>query len=353
MGFALNFMMVRLIGTPSGVPFSQFSYAFYGLASGGNSYSYVFEVHPELNSLLEPEQTLTIYKLAFELIKNHPSGLLQGAIYNWSKVFSNSGYNIFSYISGENQQVNTIARWGLYLLSLLGLIKWIKSADAYISFVVAGTAGVLASVPFVPPADAYGMRLYAASIIIFGLLAMLGLTFTLENLKINIADKSGVGEINSKIVVWYSGIIILILVAGPLIVRGTDTVPVTTTTSCQPDTNSLTISYDPGSSIQVIRQKDFALDWMPIFHQGFFKLNAHGLPDNYLAEWLGTINNRTTLFYTLDIRTNSPAFVVIPTAQLARTGSLMELCGEWIKDPLLSPYYIFVSDNAKSITNGN
>ena len=128
--------------------------------------------------------------------------------------------------------------------------------------------------------------------------------------------------------------------------------PETITTSCESDANSILILYDSGNSIQIIREKDFALDWMPVFHQGFFKLNVHSLPDNYLAEWLGTINNLTTLFYTLDIRTNRPALVIIPTLQLSRPGSFIELCGEWIKDPLLTPYGIFISNKAKLIANG-
>jgi hypothetical protein len=180
---------------------------------------------------------------------------------------------------------------------------------------------------------------------------MMGLIFVLENLRPQGFDRRIDTGMNMNITGWYSSLIVLVLLAGPLIVRGIRTPPKATAATCQPGADSIVISYDPGTSIQLIRQRDFALDWMPVFHQGFFKLNAHGLPDNYLAEWLGTINSLTTLFYTLDIRTNKAVLVIIPTSQLAKPGSFMELCGEWTKDPLLTPYNIFIADNAKAITN--
>jgi hypothetical protein len=351
-GFALNLLIARVVGPSSGVPFSQLSYALYGTASGGNSWRYVFEAHPELSGLTEPEMTWTIYRLSFELIRHQPSLLLQGALHNWTTLFTSTWYSVFSYIGGENLRANTLAQWGLYLLSILGFAKWIRKADRYAGFVIVATLGMLISVPFVPPADAYGMRLYAASAIILGLLPTLGLTFIMENLHIDGLSRSVTDGEDSTTMIWYSGALASLLLMGPLLVRGIGYPLLFTRSSCQPEKSSILIRFDPGSSISIIREKSFALDWMPVFHQGLFKRNAHGLPDIYLAEWLETIEPPITLFYTLDYESNKSALVMIPPSLLPKDSATMELCGDWTSDPSLSPYGIFISDNAKVISNG-
>lgn len=351
-GFALNLVIMRLIGAPSSVPFSQFSYALYGLASGGNSWSYVFKVHPELFEILEPKKTQTIYKLTFELIRNDPTLLFQGAFHNWSMLLSNSWYNAFSFAGGENYYINILTRWGLYLLCSLGFIKWMRNiADPYTSFITAATVGILISVPFVPPADSYGMRLYAASIIIFGLLPAMGLVFVLENLRITALHKPTIHATDSPAIAWYSTLLIFLLLIGPLIVRGTSYMSRTVATSCQADMNSIVILFSPGSYVNVIREKDFALDWLPVFHRGIFTRNAHSLPDKYLVRWLETIEPSTTLFDTLDYQSNKAVLVTLPTSLLPKYGSTVELCGRWKSDPVLQDYNIFVSDYAKLISD--
>lgn len=348
-GFVLNSLMARLIGPSYGVPFSQLSYALYGTASGGNSWAYVLEVHPELLELSEPGMTQTVYKLTFELIRHQPSLFLQGALYNWQMLFSNTWYNVFSYFGGENTLANTLARWGLYLLCILGFAKWMRKADPYAGFIIAATLGIFISVPFVPPSDAYGMRLYAASAIILGLLPALGLTNVTEYLKINFLSRPYANGVDSTAVVWYSAALVLLLLVGPLLVRGTSYLPPFTRPSCQPEKSSILIRFDPGSFISVIPEKSLALDWVPVFHRGIFKRNAHSLPDMYLAEWLETVEPPVNLFYTLDYISNGSVLVLIPTPLVPQSSATMELCGEWINDPFLTQYSIFISDDSKAI----
>jgi hypothetical protein len=343
-GFVLNFLVIRLIGTSSSVPFAQFSYAVYGLASGGNSWSYVFQVHPELLQLVEPEKTRTIYHLAFELIRQHPNLIVQGALHNWSLLFSNSWYSLFSFIGGENDFINLLSRWILYILCLLGFIKWSHNiADPYLCFIVAATAGAFLSVPFVPPADSYGMRLYAASIMIFGLLPAMGLVFLLENFKIYALHKPVLHSMNSFALMGLSGLLIFLLVIGPLTVRGTSALSRTTAASCPSDTDSIVIRLNPGSYINLIKEKEFALDWLPVFHQGIFKRNVHGLTDTNLVGWMEELAPSTTLLNTLDYQSNKSVLVTLPTAGWPRDGSSVELCGTWETDALLKEYNIFVA----------
>ena len=126
LGFALNLALTRLVAVPSGVPFANFSYTLYGLASGGKSWAYVFEAHPEVLAIQEPEQSKRIYQLAFELIRANPMQTVQGALFNWKMLFSNSWYNIYAYMGGENWQLTVITRWGMYILCVVGIFAWIR-----------------------------------------------------------------------------------------------------------------------------------------------------------------------------------------------------------------------------------
>jgi hypothetical protein len=343
-GFAANLVLKQFFGVSSGVPFSQFSYALYGLASGGNSWAYIFEVHPELRELAQPELTRTAYRLTFDLILDQPVLVVQGALRNWSTLFSNSWYGLFSYVGGENFYLNLAARGSLFVLSFLALLKWLqKTSDPYTSFIIAAIAGILLSVPFVPPTDAYGMRLYAASIILFGLLAAMGLAFTLE--KLRVPDRPAAHTENVPVFIGFSILLTSIMLIGPFVVREASPLP-ESAASCQPGMSSALVHFDTGTSIRLIGEKDPGLDWLPVFHFGFFKRNVHSVPDSGLAVRLESIAPRSTLFYALDYRSNQAALVIIPTALLPRTGAVLELCGNWETDPALASYFIFVARSA-------
>jgi hypothetical protein len=47
------------------------------------------------------------------------------------------------------------------------------------------------------------------------------------------------------------------------------------------------------------------------------------------------------MFYTLDLRSNRDALVLVNSALLPRPGSMAEICGSWESDPLLADYHIF------------
>lgn len=184
-GFILNLALTRLIAVPSGVPFANFSYTLYGLASGGKSWTYIFEAHPEVLDIQEPGQSRLIYQLAFELIRTNPIQTVQGALFNWKMLFSDSWYNIYSYMGGENWEVTVITRWSMYILCLVGTVAWFRNRkDPIHSLIIASAIGVFLSVPFLPPTDAYRMRPYAASIVIFGALPAIGLAYLITEIKI-------------------------------------------------------------------------------------------------------------------------------------------------------------------------
>jgi hypothetical protein len=349
-GVAVNLILLRLLAAPSGVPFSNFSYTLYGLASGGKSWHYVFEIHPELFDLREPEQSKTIYQMALALIRENPALLVQGALYNWSMLFSDSWYSAFSFVSGENRTVGLIVQWGILLLCALGFIKWFLNPDDSLAGLVGISAiGVLISVPFLPPTDAFRMRPYAASMIVFGLLPAMGLMLGMETLKLRFFHKPGLEDEGQSMTVAFTSLLVLGMVIGPLLVKSFGQPPQFDDATCGQGTDLMSLRFDPGTHFSILRQEEPGLDWMPDFHIGRFRRNAHSLPDPNLIQWAESIEPRTSIFYALDYHAWKNILVVVPTILLPQPGTLWQVCGEWEDGQNLRTYDIFyIRANAAS-----
>lgn len=344
LAFYANNSMIDFVSN-SGIAFENFSWAFYGLASGGNSWRYIAEAHPELALLPETEVTPAVYRLAFELILTQPSLIVKGALFYWRMFFSNTWYNAYAFVAGENYWVNMAARWGMYVLGGLGIFKWLKKRDdPYAGLAFWGALGVLASVPFVPPTDAYRVRLYAATIPFFALLPGMGLSLLLENMparsfKPHFTSFSGRYPTGA-----FSLALILLIIAAPLFVKTTGAPPSPPDVACPPEMDSFFTRFDTGTAIHLHRESSVFLDWMPDFHTNTFRRNAHSLPDSNLITIMDSISPLSTLFYGLDIQTGEQAIIVIETASLPGPGSLILLCGEFSFDPEVTPYALFYAE---------
>lgn len=342
LGFVLNLIMFRLLATPSGVPFANFSYSLYGLASGGKSWIYVFESHPELRQLQEPFQSREIYRMAFELIRSEPELLIKGALYNWSMLFSNTWYSAYSFVAGENPIIGMIAQRGLFLLCILGFVRWARNPDDTLNgLVCVASVGVLISVPFLPPTDAYRMRPYAASMVIFGLLPAMGLLFGTEMLKISFFTKTRLENTHPYLLTFLVGLILLSSTVGPVLVKYSGSRPNFQQVSCEDDMEFVSIRFDPGTHFNVLRQSAPGLDWMPNFRISRFKRNSHSMADSNMIAWTDRVDPGMSIFYTFDFRTMKKVLIAVPTDRLPPAGTLWQVCGEWESDPVLETYNIF------------
>lgn len=349
--FYTNSRLIDFVAGSSGVPFENFAWAFYGLASGGKSWTYVFEANPQLKLLPENEITPTIYRLAFELILSNPFLLVKGALFYWKMFFSNSWYNAYAFVAGDNYWVGEAARWGMYLLNGLGIYKWFKARqDPFSSLAVVTALGVLASVPFVPPTDAYRVRLYAATIPFFALLPGMGLLFLKERLFGNLPNINLEIPAHEKHVApVFSGILILVLILAPLLLRTNGKLPAPPTTACPPGMDSFFTRFNAGSSFNIHRESNVFIDWMPDFHASLFRRNAHSLPDMNLTTIFETISPLNSIFYGLNLQTGEAAIVVAGTDLLPEPGTLVQLCGELSFDPAVTPYTFFFAEEVRPV----
>lgn len=340
--FAVNLLLVRLLSSPTGVPFSNFSYTLYGLASGGNSWYYVFQKYPELLALPADEQSRIIYQKAFDLIQNDPGLLVKGALYNWSMLFSDTWYSAYSFVGGEKRILRNISQWGILALCVLGLLRWFRKLDDPLtSLAGVSVLGILISVPFLPPTDAYRMRPYAASMIIFGLLPALGLLFGMETLKLSSTHKADHGQAKPGALLIFTTLLVSAALLGPLVLNGLGNPPRFEQVNCAPGLDLISVRFDRGTHFNILRQGQPGLDWMPDFHIGRFRLNAHSLPDVNMIKWAEDLEPLTSVFYTLDYRSSQKVLVVAQTALLPLPNSLWQVCGEWEADPTLKNFNIF------------
>jgi hypothetical protein len=341
-GFVVNVILVRLLASPTGVPFANFSYTLYGLASGGHSWHYVFELHPELLQLPADEQSSIIYQMAFDLIRKDPGLLVKGALYNWSMLFSDTWYSAYSFVGGENRVWRNIAQWSIFILCVLGLIRWLRKLDDPLSSLVGISAlGILASVPFLPPTDAYRMRPYAVSMIVFGLLPGLGLVFGMEVLKLPFPDKFRHERANPGALLLFATLLVSIELLGPFLVKGLGHTPQFEQASCAAGLDSIAVHFGPGTHFNIVRQNQPGLDWMPNFHIGRFRQNAHSLPDANMITWAEGLDPLHSVFYALDYASSRKVLVVSRTALLPPSNSLWQVCGEWEDDPRLKDSNVF------------
>jgi hypothetical protein len=349
LGFIFNLVLTRSLAVPTGVPFANFSYTLYGLASGGRSWHYVFEANPELLTLQEPEQSTRIYQMAFELIREDPWQMLWGALFNWKMLFSNTWYNVFSYVSGENAAVTVGVRWSLYGLCILGIIAWvINRNDPVQSLVMLSVFGVFVSVPFLPPTDAYRMRPYAASIVVMGCLPAMGLSLVLRRWSPPGLDQTRIDM--PPLTAQFCTLLILVTLIGPLLIKATTQPLLLVADDCAPEQDALVIRYDQGTFVNLHRQSEPFLDWMPDYHIGLFRANSHAHPDVNLIAWANSIEPLHTIFLTLDLRSNRKVMILAPTDLLPETGSTVQICGKFDSDPDLSPYDIFYAETVQNLS---
>jgi hypothetical protein len=280
---------------------------------------------------------------------------MQGALFNWKMLFSDSWYNIYSYLGGENWKLTVAARWGMYALCLLGIFAWIKNRkDPILSLILVAAVGIFISVPFLPPTDAYRMRPYAASIVVFAALPAMGLYFILRKIKrIPLADKVFDKSIlpASASMLVYVLVLIPTLLVGPVLIKSTARPQTVQAVPCAEGLTPVVVNFDEGTYINIKRQGEVFLDWMPNFHTGTFRESSHSLADTYMINWAGEVEAPKSIFLTMNYLSGQRVMAVVPTDLLPETGMLAQFCGQWENDPNLAGYGIFYG--IESLLPGN
>jgi hypothetical protein len=352
LGFSLNLFLGRLIGQPGGIPFANFSYTLYSLAAGGKSWAYIYSVHPEIFVLPEPAHTKKIFQMAFDLMRTNPLLTVQGALFFWKALFTNTLYNIFSFVSKENWVLSPIVKWPLYMLSLLGIYVCIQNRKSSLNMlVIVCIVGIFLSVPFVPPTDSFRIRPYASSIAMISVLPALGFGYLVSKIKPGLVNEYTSKESSFYTTVYLNGLLILITLTGPLIIKHISQVPPMVPQTCKLlGSEQVIIFFAKGTYINVIKNKDDLADWPPNYHAYLLQKNSHSLEDINLINWVSSISPTNTIMAALDILSNKDIFLTFPTKLLPDKNGYVQFCGHFEENPSLKLYSIFTANESLPIS---
>lgn len=375
-GFLLNAFVFHFTGASSqGVPFSNFSYTLYGLARGGERWNVIFDRYPELFNIPEPEHSRRIYKLAFDEIRHQPMNLAKGMLKQWQLLFSTTRYGAYSFVVGETlTPIRQAVNLTLFLLAFAGLFFCFqkRNASQYTSLMLFMTAGVLISIPFASPQDAYGMRAYAASMPFFALLPALGLTYAAQLLLPAQKEqkRSRIGLLlrrlcdlkptqqsaaqpapptKADIATPLSLLLILLLVVSPVLTRALSAPSAFAHVDCPDGQTPMYTRYSPGSYINVVREDVFLLDWLPNFHQSRYERSIHGLPGELQMRGFLEIEAPATIINGLDLASNQSFWLIANTEQLPSSYGILGICGKWHPSPPLKLYGFFYADTIRLV----
>lgn len=152
LGFALNYLLVKTIGSSKGALFSNFSYTLYGLAAGYKGWGYIYSVEPN------PAES-QILSMALELIRQNPFNLVYGVFRAFLDYLMPE--IMFSYLNFKDQQ--PLISYVLYILTILGIVRaWQSRKEPNSLLSLALFIGCFLSVSFVPPIDS-GIRALTAT----------------------------------------------------------------------------------------------------------------------------------------------------------------------------------------------
>ncbi len=349
MGFLVSIVVMRILGVGQQLPFSNFAYTLYGLVVGGKGWEQIKWDHPELAAITGPQHYWSVLQLSWEAFRADPTLLVQGALHQYAYFFSDTWFSAYGFVGGENEWVTTLARLGVFALAGVGLGCGLrKNRSAHELLVLTGAAGVLLSVPFVPPLDAQQARLYAAVIPLFGLLPALGLQRLLEWLRLDFRLSPAAPQLLSNPVGAFGALLLVLLVVGPLAVRLSASPTPYAEITCPPGEEAVYLRYDAGSSIHILKEDVFHLDWMPDFHQGRFARQVHGLPDPQVAQEFEQIAAPATILYGLELHSQSGLWLVVDTRLLPSEGHVLGVCGHWTENSNVAQYRFFYASTVEA-----
>lgn len=273
-GFSLNYALGKMIGGSNGVPFGNFSWTLYGLVKGNKGWTAIFSDFPGVNLSYQE-----VYKLAWEVFRKNPKGLLIGIFGTYRDYFNPEYMGAFSFL-----RLNKAANIVMYILSSFGILWCVRNRrKAIYSMALAALAGILLSVPAVPPIDADSMRAYAATIPFTAVFAGLGLTFLLE-VK-NLRKERTLPEVtfSTRALLPVSVSLIFFSFLGPIGVKFlSDPKDNLASQSCPADSDLITIQVNRGSYINVVGNSTLAETYLPNIRIRDFKewISGHtGYPE--------------------------------------------------------------------------
>jgi hypothetical protein len=356
LGFLINYAVFQIIGSKSGLPFSNFSYSLYGLVNNGGGWTKIFADHPEIASLPDAELGIRSYQLAFESFKANPFGIVIGALKEYGVLFNfiNSNKSIYSYVSGENPLIFHLTQVIIYIFALIGLITIIKKRKQPLNyFLLFILAGFFLSIPFSPPGDSSNMRVFAVAIPFIICLPVIGVEQVTKKIKW-LSNKeeieNGIGYPKSELIV--TSLLMVASIAAPVIILSLSHTFNPKSIQCNPGQDLIYLDLQPGTSIQVLPESEFFLDWIPTFHHGRFTINLHAMSVGTVIEEFESLPTPVMITSGINLSDNQDFFLIIQDRTKFNLLGTYAICGKWSDAPAVAFYSpFFYAETFTTYTN--
>ena len=347
-GFGLNSILLRAIGAPGATPFSNFADSFYGVAAGYKGWRYIREIHPNAT-------TAEKYQYILALIKDNPRSLLVGIARSYIDFFNPASYNIFSFMNfhvkeggnlytGSPGTENSIVYYPFFLLGGLGLVNCIRRRAGWSLLVLSGWAGMLASIPFVPPIDA-GIRPYAVTIPLVAFLLGEGINWLAQ-----LPGWKMVLEVDrEESIPWtvpFSIVLAVLVIAGPILVKITAReTAAPAPDQCPQGEDYLLVQPVNGARIDLMPDSQETPYRRPAMRLADFRDNVHRLLISpQLAQSLSELPAGQSIQYSIDLGNIGQDFrpiIFAAASQSLPTGpSPLQICSRLIGDEFMGRFFI-------------
>jgi hypothetical protein len=345
LGFLVNYAVFQIIGSKSGLPFSNFSYSLYGLVNNGGGWTKISADHPEIFSLPEPQLSNRIYQLAFESFKANPFGIVIGALREYGVLFNfiDSNQSIYSFVFGENFLIFHLTQVFIYIFAIIGLVTIIKKRkQPFNYFLLFILAGFFLSIPFSPPGDSSNMRVFAVAIPFIICLPVIGVekvTKKITWLSNKEETENGIRYPKSELVV--TSLLMIASIIAPIIIHSFSHMFNRKPIQCNPGQDLVYMDLRPGTSIQVLPESEFFLDWMPNFHHGRFTINLHAMSVGTVIEEFELLSIPVMITSGINLADNQDLFLIIQDRNKFDLLGRYAICGKWSDAPTILGYSPF------------
>ncbi len=345
LGFLINYVVFLTIGSPSGLPFSNFTYSLYGLVNNGGGWTKISADHPEIFSLPEPQLSNRIYQLAFESFITNPFGIVIGTLKEYGILFNfiDSNQSIYSFVFGENSLIFHLTQVFIYIFAVIGLVTIIKKKKQPLNyFLLLIFAGFFLSIPFSPPGDSSNMRVFAVAIPFIVCLPVIGVeqvTKKISWLSNNEENENGIGYPKSELIA--TSLLMIASIVAPVIILFSSHMFNPKPNQCNPGQDLVYMDLRPGTSTQVLPESEFFLDWMPNFHHGRFTINLHAMSVGTVIGEFESLPVPVKIASGINLADNQDLFLINQDRMKFDLLGTYTICGKWSDTPTVVGYSPF------------
>jgi len=286
--YLVNAIYARLLGIPPGSAFGNLSYALYGQVRGGTGW------HSAIEELGTRDPDL-VYRAALQFFLEHPLSLIIGLAKSYRDFFLLGDRSILPFGGYSWQNWPNVVLWmGILILLIRGLVHLVKDVRSNLSsLLIAGFAGIILSIPFLPPIDG-GARFHASTMPFFFIIPAVGLSQLTKELEQNFTSTN---DLHGELIASRSASIVLIALTliVPIGVHSLSQKPAYTMPSCPSQQEPFAMAVHQGSYIDLVRDGTAPCGFVPeVCLSDFEKNNTEKAIDDYYQELLLLTKNNDT-----------------------------------------------------------